>query len=215
MNKMLAYDGTLVSVMNRIMYVVSANLLFIVCSLPIVTAGASAAAMYAVLLGAQSGKDKPIIASFFKCFKETFIPATVLWMGMIGTIGTIWLNYRVTAGFHGYFEVVRVICNLVAVLLAILWIYAFPAMAYFANTFKGYIQFALAVSISHLPQTALLIALQAGPLILILFLAQYSRLFTIFFFLCGFSIGAYLSAPVLNRIFSLYGRETNEEGAAC
>ena len=212
---MFEYDGTLVSVMNKIMYVVSANLLFIACSLPIVTTGASAAAMYAVLLGAQSGKEKAIIPAFFKSFKDTFVPATVLWLGMMITAGTMWLNYRLTAGFHGHYEVVRIFCNLVAVLLALLWVYAFPAMAYFTNTLRGYLQFALAISISYLPQTALLIVLQAGPLILILFLAQFSRLFTILFFLCGFSIGVYLSAPILNRIFCRYGQEKNEESTAC
>lgn len=57
---------------TKIMYIVAVNLLFLVCSLPVVTAGVACSAMYAVLFRYIRGDEPDIVRTFGKEFKNNF-----------------------------------------------------------------------------------------------------------------------------------------------
>ena len=56
------------------------NILWLLCSLPIVTAGASTAAMYYVVFQYINDQDDAVLKPFLKAFKENFRTATPVWM---------------------------------------------------------------------------------------------------------------------------------------
>ena len=60
------------------------NLLWFVCSIPIVTIGASTTALYYAALKVVRDEDSHVGAAFFRSFRQNFKQATVLWLILLG-----------------------------------------------------------------------------------------------------------------------------------
>src|SRR5665647_3665146 len=69
-------DNPFFSFMDKIGDLVILNILWIVCCLPVITAGAASTAMVAVVMKMSAGEDPLIIRTFFKAFKENFKQST-------------------------------------------------------------------------------------------------------------------------------------------
>ena len=93
MKKLFDYDGYFNQVLTKIMYLVSANLLFVLCSIPVITIGASQAAMHTVLMRYYQGDEPDILKTFFQAFKENFRKSTSVWLAMLALAGTLILNF--------------------------------------------------------------------------------------------------------------------------
>ena len=74
------YDNPVWRFIGKLWDVLVVNILWIICSIPVVTAGASTTAMYYVTLKLARDEDGYTIRSFFKSFKENFKQATAIWL---------------------------------------------------------------------------------------------------------------------------------------
>ena len=118
------------------------NLLWLICSLPVVTCGAATAALYSVTLKMCDDTDYRITSQFFKAFRENFAQATRLWLIMLG-LGIIlgldgWAVAHLRASSAGFIAVMWTL-NLAlliaaAVIYAIVLIWVFPMTAKFRNS---------------------------------------------------------------------------------
>ena len=71
-------DGKLYKFLDKFWHMVWIGVLWIVCSLPIITIGASStAAYYAMVKSVRKSEDKPT-KDFFKSFKQNFVQATIM-----------------------------------------------------------------------------------------------------------------------------------------
>lgn len=205
MDSLFRYDGYLSRILTKTMYITAVNLLFILCSLPVITAGASCTAMYTVLFRFVKNDEPDILKTFFRAFRDNLKKATGIWAAMLGIAGTLALNYMTLYRMHGeWTEVLRVFLNFILLLLVMLWVYVFPAAAYYKNSISGCLQFSIRAAVANLPVTAALILMQAVFLLAILFFAQYAQAAVILLACCGFSLPAYFSAGVLVKIFDRY-----------
>lgn len=208
MDSLFRYDGYLNRILTKVMYLVALNLLFLICSLPVITIGASCTAMYTVLFRFVKNDEPDILRTFFKAFRENLKKTSVIWMGMLILAGTLAANYY--ALYHmqgGWTEALRVFLNLILLAWAMLWVYIFPAAAYYKNSISGYLQFSIRAAIANLPVTAAMILIQAAVLFVILFFAQYLQMAVILLVCCGFSLPAYASAGFLVKIFDNYSKQ--------
>ena len=73
-------DNPVISGMSRIFDMMCLNVLWLVCSLPIFTIGASTTAMYTVMLKVVKNEEGYIVKGFFKAFKENFKKSTIIWL---------------------------------------------------------------------------------------------------------------------------------------
>ncbi len=64
----------------RLMYISS---LFVIFSLPVITAGASASACAYLAHQARVGGERPQFSTFFERFKTSFVSATKVWIGIL------------------------------------------------------------------------------------------------------------------------------------
>ncbi len=205
MDSLFRYDGSLNRFLTKAMYIISVNLLFILCSLPVITAGASCTAMYTVLFRFAKNDEPNILKTFFKAFRDNLKKATGIWTAMLVIMGTLMFNYYALYQMQGgWTEVLRVFLNLILVLWVMLWAYVFPAAAYYKNNISGYLQFSIRAAVANLPVTAVLILTQAAFLLAILFFAQYMQMAVIVLVCCGFSLPAYFSAGLLVKVFEQY-----------
>ena len=172
----------------------------------------SSAAMYTVLLRFRRNDEVNILSTFFRAFKDNFKPATLIWTGMAVIGGTLAFNY-----YYLYWNnmpgenLIRAVFNIALILLAILWIYIFPSVAYFKNTVKGYLKFSAGIALAKLPWTIALCFIHAVPMLAFLFMAQFSSVGIILLLCCGFSLSAYISAGIFARMFSRFEDQSDDK----
>jgi uncharacterized membrane protein YesL len=80
-------------------YVLITSVLWLVCSLPIVTIGASTAAAYALLIGHVAQGNREMARPFFVAFKAKFVRATLLWLMLAVCLAAF--------GFNAYYYLWR------------------------------------------------------------------------------------------------------------
>ena len=113
--------------MERVWTLVVLNVLWVLCSLPVVTIGPSTAALYQVLGKVIQGEDSHTARKFFAAWRENFKCALLVWLPMLAVL--------VLCGFDLYFAVLndRFLWKLLAVfalqLAAVELTFVFPLMA--------------------------------------------------------------------------------------
>ena len=87
-------NGAFARGMERVWSLIVLNVLWLVCSLPVVTLGASCAALYQVLGKVIDGEDGHVARRFFRAWGENWKKATPVWL--------ILLAVAVLCGFDLY-----------------------------------------------------------------------------------------------------------------
>ena len=86
MLKLFEPDGLFARGMCYVYYLVVINVLWLVCSLPVVTFGASSAALYACLFRLLEGDDTRPVRRFFAAFGENWKRATAAWLVVLAAV---------------------------------------------------------------------------------------------------------------------------------
>lgn len=200
--KLFDSDGPLMRAVHYLGELMLLNFLFLLCSLPVFTIGASASAMYTVTLRNAGGDSGTVARRFFVAFRSNFRRATVQWLIMLVIGAVLVLDYfiltRTQFAGSNLLSFVYLLC--VFVYLPTL-MFLFPVQAYYDNTVSKTMKNAMVLSLAKLPQTILMLALNA--ILIFLFFADVALFFraVIFWFLFGFSATAQLCSRLLLRIF--------------
>ena len=80
MSNFFNMDNGLFRALGKLADLMLLNILFLVCSLPIFTIGASFTAMYYVTLKLAENEEGYIARGFWKSFKQNFKQATIIWL---------------------------------------------------------------------------------------------------------------------------------------
>lgn len=215
MKSVFNYDGPFFSGLSRLADLLWLNVLFIVCSLPVFTIGASASALYYVTLKMARDEEGYITKSFFKSFKQNFLQGTAIWLILLAIGAVIAFDFRfVTNEMYASMipgDTIRNVVLIATMAIGFIWlfvcVYVFAVLAKFDNTVKNTIRNAFFMSIRHLPQTILLVVILITPLVLMYFFN-----IAILLVFVMFSVEAYWSSKLLVKIFDLYlPKECNEE----
>lgn len=200
MGRIFAVDGKLFGLLSRIADLVILNLLWLLCSLPIVTIGASTTALYAVLLKMVRNEESYLFAGFLRAFKENIRQASFIWTGILLTWAVLYFDFYFCA--HGAGKGVRLLAvplGLAAFLSLALCCYVFPILAYFENSTKKAVKNALLMGIAYLPYTVVILILNLCPLYLLF--SENLVAASFFDIIIGFSLAAFLNAYIFRRLF--------------
>ncbi len=194
-------DSPLMRALGRTGDLALVNVLFLLCSLPVVTLGASATALYTVTFQMVRGEEKQIAKTFFTAFARNFSQATLLTLIFLVVGAGLYVDLRVMQANPAAFPwLLRVGAGFVAFAAAITLPYAFALQARFANRISRTIKNAFVLAVTH-PLTSLLTAaLMLFPLCLALFATYYALLSSVFWFLFGFSLIFCANSYLLERI---------------
>ena len=80
MKKSSSIDNPFFRLMGAIGDLVVLNILWLLCCLPVVTAGASTLALFAIVHKIAAGEDYRTASGFFNAFRRDFKQATALWL---------------------------------------------------------------------------------------------------------------------------------------
>lgn len=158
-------ESFVIRFLNQLGDVMGMSMLWLVCSLPLITIGASTAGLYAVVMREEmDGVMKP----FFKGFRSSFRKATAaegifLLIGGILLADLSWLRGMEAEWASLLAALIRVLMALAAATA----IYTFPLIAVFEQSLRQTLKNALLIALSNLPTTLLLLAAHAIPVLLI------------------------------------------------
>ncbi len=202
MKGLFRMEGPLFDGLSRMADLIIINLIFVVCCIPVVTAGAALTGLSYVMLKIKDKEEGYVIKSYFKSFKQNFRQATVIWLLMLAFAFVLYIDFRMLSLLGGLFHNVMWVLLFFAVFIwAILLIYVFPLLSRFDNTIRQTMTNALLIALANAPQTLLLIFI-LGAAVAITFFNYTTIIYSfMFWFLIGFALIAWINAFFLSRIF--------------
>lgn len=201
------YDNPVWRFIGKFWDVIMLSVLWMVCSIPVVTIGASTTAMYYVTLKLVRDEDGYTFRSFFKSFKENFKQSTIIWLiflvaGIVLGVD-VFFFLRVFNGSQNVRTIMLAIFMAMSFLYFAMFTFVFPLQARFYNPVKRTIFNAFFMSIRHLFQTIGMLVIDVG----VVFLA-FTYLPQIILF--GVALIAFLNSYILASIFKKYMPEDTE-----
>lgn len=194
------YDNPVWRFIGKFWDVLIVNVLWVVCSIPVITIGASTTAMYYVTLRLVRDDDGYTFRSFFKSFKENFKQATIIWLIFlaVGTLLAFDLYYFVRLVSPSTLRTVMITAFLsMAFIWMAMFTYVFPLQARFYNPVKRTIFNSFFMSVRHVFSTIGMVAADGAILFLsVTFIPQL----TIF----GVALIAFFNSFFFNNIFKKY-----------
>ncbi len=205
-------DNIFNTVMTRIFDLMLLSILWLLCSLPIITIGASTTALFYMTMKMVRNEEGAIVKGFFKTFCENFrqsIPLTIVFIAFVIVL---------VADFHilgssqnGMDNILYGGCIALLIGGGAVFSYVFPLAAKFENSAKNTIINAAKIAVTHLIQTILLLVLN-GAVFIWFFLSPetFSLIFWIWIFV-GTGVIAYIDSLLLVRIFDEFIPDNRRE----
>ena len=203
-------DNIIVRALSKICDMVCLNILWLICSIPIITIGASTAALYTVMLKMVKNEEGYIFRGFFKAFKSNFKQSTIMWI-VILLLGIVcWIDYRVAGVMPGMGgSIMRIIFLLLGFILLSVTIYIFPLTARYENTIRNTVRNALILTVGKLPYTLLMVVVTVGSVITSLWNTATLMFAIPLWFLIGGSLIAWINSYILRRVFMIFDSVEN------
>lgn len=170
MNKFFNSDSPVMRFLSRMADVFWINLLTFVCSIPIITIGASVTAMHYILLKMVRNEEGYITKSYFKSFKENFKQATGMWLIFLVLFGALAFDLYAVRQLGASFPKAMVIAIYVALfVISGIYLWAFPLLARFENTIRGTLRNAVILTVASFPRTLGMLGLSVLPVLVFYF----------------------------------------------
>lgn len=202
------------SMFSRFLYfvadIVVLHFLWLLCSLPIVTIGASTTALYYSCMKRIRTNEGYASRNFFKSFKENFRQSTIIWIGLL-IIGFIMfadlrIGMQIGGGIGKY---MLVSCSIFIIPYVLIALYIFPVQAKFENRIRDNLKNALLMSLQNFHYSLLLVAIIATLVALTLFFRPFIGLMLA----CGAGFGCFLTSNIFIFIFRKYLPDELEDDA--
>lgn len=207
MSKFFAEDNPFNAVLTKVFDLCMLNIVALVCCIPVVTAGASLTAMYAVMLPMSENKEGPVVKSFFKQFIANLKGSVKTWLLMLLVALVLMFDLYVWTKAESQYRSVffgLTVAMLVALAIVASWYFALRAT--FEDNGKTSLINAGKYALVYLPVSILMGAYTAG--VVYVYLQQgYLALFIPIF---GIVLVEYPKAWYMRRKFNLYIEEHSD-----
>lgn len=181
--------------------IVTLHILWLVCSLPIVTIGASSTALSYCCMKRIRTDEGYIARNFFRSFKENFRQSTIVWFIMLAVGALLFVDLRIgmqTEGILGKFMLIS--CSIFIIPCTLCGIYIFPVIAKFENSIKDNLKNALLMSFQSFHYSLLLLLVIGTFALLTVFFRPFIGLMLI----CGMGLLGYLTSGIFVQLFRRY-----------
>lgn len=212
MKKRNFFDSGIFRFLSTIADLIVLNLLFILCSLPILTIGPALSAMYYATLRIIRNEESHIVKDFFHSFRQNISQGIII--HIVFSVISIILGFNIyvlwqlmeTGWIYTYLLILMVLISAVHVMTII---YVFPVLAQFNNTLRNTIKNARFMALKHFSYSLAMLLLSIFPLFCALFINYLLEWEIVIFALIGFALIAYLNSRFLVRIFDQYITKDN------
>ncbi len=204
MKNLLNPEGALFQMLSRIGDMILLNVLFLICCVPVVTIGASLAALHRMLQEIVYDTDSSTVKGFFRAFRANFKQATLFWIILLIVGVSLYCDFLLIITFFSGTEAAKWMLILLAVLVSVVVCvasYMIPLMVRYSNTLRQHLGNAVVLAIIKLPKTIGMVLLNLLPLILFLLSPAVFMQTLIFWLVIGFAFVAFLESTMLKTVF--------------
>lgn len=177
------------------------NILWLVCCIPVFTAGTATAALYHTVFLYHNKEDDAVLRPFFRAFRTNFKQSTLLFLPLFAALLLVVFDLVYLASY-GKGTAVLFLLILVILLLMGMLIHLFPLIARFDMNAKALLRTAFSLTALHLPGTLTVIALLVLPVVLLLFFPDWFLRFGVVWAGVWFSAIAYFFGKFLLKIWN-------------
>lgn len=164
--KFLSYDSPFSQLLLKLCYSCYLNLLWFVCSIPIVTIGASTTALYYTTLKIVRGEEQYVARMFFRSFRENFRQSTTLWLILLAAglflAGDGYILYHLRASSAGaaavFWTLILALVIVAGIAYTIVLLFIFPLVASVSNTNLAMLKNSFLIGIRYLFCTIMVFA---------------------------------------------------------
>ena len=169
-------DSEFMQALGRVADFVILNVLCVLFSLPVVTAGAAMTAKYYVSMKIIRGEEPVVFQAFWRSFRDNFKQATMIWLpALVILLVLAWDWYAVVYGDSQGMPAAGRILLLVMTLLVCMVIYAvFPFLARFQMSTSEALKGAMVFYFLHFPKMLLVLLVIALPYVLALWYIEWA-----------------------------------------
>lgn len=209
---LLNEDNVIHIFLNKLGDIIVANLLFLVCCIPIITIGPALTALYHCMLRTVKGNNNGTTKTFFRAFKENFRQSLIVWLGLLAVGFILFLNIRFLQNTASVVSKPLFYVSLgIAGLVIILALYIFPVIAAFANTTMNLLKNAYVFAFLHFPSTLAIAVISILPMFMTYRDVKLLPLYACCWFFFGFGLTAYVNSLLLYRMFKAFLEKEDEQ----
>ncbi|WP_270743222.1 DUF624 domain-containing protein [Streptococcus constellatus] len=200
-------DNLFMRICEKILDLVTVNLLFLLSCLPLVTIGIAKISLYETLFEIKGARRVKVTAMYMQAFRKNWkvgLKLGLLELLLVGiSLFDLVLFWRQETML---FQMLKATCIGVIIFTSLLFLCIYPLAAKFEMTIKDLLQTGLIMVSLHFPWFFLMIALLA---VIVFFLSSSGFVlllgFTLFV-LVGFAALGFLQLPIMETIFNKYKR---------
>ena len=185
--------------MEKVMNLCVVILLWLVCSLPVITIGASTTALFGYTLKLTRDEEGYVVRTFLRGFRKNFVRSTVLWMGVLAAGGVLVLDLYYCQFLNisdGLKMGLRTALGSLTLLYLLTVLYIFPLTAYFKVGLKRTIGHSFIMAVGNLWISVTILAICGAGAALSWFYSSY--------FLIWISLAVYGVSFCLRFVFEKY-----------
>ena len=203
-DKKPSYDNIVSTTILRIVDTIVLSVLWMVCSLPIVTIGASSTAFYYAFHKSVRNRRGYAWQSFFHSFKSNFKQTLKVWLLMLFLYLFLAFDYIILQAMLEENSSAGALSNIILciIMLVTLWsLYLFPYIARFENSTKTILRNCMLMALMNLPASALILG--TFMVAVAVFIACFTTISPLFIS-CIPAVYIVVANQILERVFRKY-----------
>ena len=198
-------DNFLMRFCEKVLDIVTVNLLFVVSCLPIVTIGVAKISLYQTIFEVKSSRRVPVFKTYMRAFQQNL--KLGLQLGLL-ELGIFLISVVDLSLFWGQtslgFQLIKAICLGILIFLTLVMLASYPIAARYDLTWKEVLQKGLLLVSFNFVWFFLMFAI-----ILLIMMLLYLSGFTLVlggsaFLLFGFGLLAFCQAGLMEKLFAKY-----------
>ena len=201
-------DNVLMRFSEKVLDIVTANLLFVVSCLPIVTIGVAKISLYQTMFEIKKSRRVPVFKIYIRAFKQNLRLGLQLGLLELGIVLISFLDLYLFWGQAGLaFQVLKAICLGILIFLTLVMLASYPIAARYELTWKEVLQKGLLLVSFNFPWFFLMLAI-----LFFIVMVLYVSGFTLVlggsaFLLFGFGLLAFWQTGLIEKLFAKYQSE--------
>ena len=201
-------DNFLMRFCEKVLDIVTVNLLFVVSCLPIVTIGVAKISLYQTIFEVKSSRRVPVFKTYMRAFKQNL--KLGLQLGLL-ELGIFLISVVDLSLFWGQtslgFQLIKAICLGILIFLTLVMLASYPIAARYDLTWKEVLQKGLLLVSFNFPWFFLMLAI-----LFLIVMVLYVSGFTLVlggsaFLLFGFGLLAFWQTGLIEKLFAKYQSE--------
>jgi len=198
-------DNFLMRFCEKVLDIVTVNLLFVVSCLPIVTIGVAKISLYQTIFEVKSSRRVPVFKTYMRAFKQNLKLGLQLGLLELGIFLISVVDLSLFWGQTGLgFQLIKAICLGILIFLTLVMLACYPIAARYDLTWKEVLQKGLLLVSFNFVWFFLMLAI----ILLIIMLLYLSGLTLVLggsaFLLFGFGLLAFCQAGLMEKLFAKY-----------